>query len=76
MRFRNRRTQSLVTGTVAVVLVVGLLCGGCATEPRPPVRVTVLTYNIYHGQDANGNSNLDAVAGIINSLYLFSAVRG
>ena len=68
MRLRNRRTQSLVTGTVAVVLVVGLLCGGCATEPRPPVRVAVLTYNIYHGQDANGNSNLDAVAGIINSL--------
>jgi endonuclease/exonuclease/phosphatase family metal-dependent hydrolase len=27
-----------------------------------------LTYNIYHGEDANGNSNLDAVAGIINSL--------
>ncbi|MBN1806815.1 MAG: endonuclease/exonuclease/phosphatase family protein [Sedimentisphaerales bacterium] len=27
-----------------------------------------MTYNIYHGEDANGNSNLDAVAGIINSL--------
>ena len=68
MRLRNRRTQSLVTRIAAVVLVVGLLCGGCAAEPKPPVRIAVLTYNIYHGEDDNGKSNLDAVAGIINSL--------
>ncbi|UCG59728.1 MAG: endonuclease/exonuclease/phosphatase family protein [Phycisphaerales bacterium] len=29
--------------------------------------MAILTYNIYHGEDANGNSNLDAVAKIINS---------
>jgi endonuclease/exonuclease/phosphatase family metal-dependent hydrolase len=28
----------------------------------------VLTYNIYHGEDANGGSNLDAVARVINEL--------
>jgi endonuclease/exonuclease/phosphatase family metal-dependent hydrolase len=33
-----------------------------------PTRVAVLTYNIYHGEDANGDSNLDAVAKIINLL--------
>jgi hypothetical protein len=33
-----------------------------------PTRVAVMTYNIYHGEDANGGSNLDAVAKIINSL--------
>ncbi len=33
-----------------------------------PSRVAILTYNIYHGEDANGGSNLDAVARIINSL--------
>jgi endonuclease/exonuclease/phosphatase family metal-dependent hydrolase len=41
-------------------------CGGAKVES--PLRVSVLTYNIYHGEDANGGSNLDAVAGIINSL--------
>ena len=52
-----------------VILVVGACAGGCAgAKLESPVRVTVLTYNIYHGEDANGGSNLDAVAGIINSL--------
>ena len=34
----------------------------------PATRVAVLTYNIYHGEDANGGSNLDAIAGTINFL--------
>ena len=52
-----------------VILVVGIFAGGCTGEKLgSPVRVAVLTYNIYHGEDANGGSNLDAVAGIINSL--------
>jgi len=69
MRFRIRMAQLFVVRAVILVLVVGLFTGGCAnTQPKLPVRVAVLTYNIYHGQDANGNSNLDAVAGIINSL--------
>jgi len=69
MRLQNRGTQSFVLRIVLIVLVVSMFAGGCTNaEPRSPARVTVLTYNIYHGEDANGNSNLDAVAGIINSL--------
>jgi len=41
-----------------------------ADQPAPltPTRLTVLSYNIYHGEDAQGGSNLDAVAAIINEL--------
>jgi endonuclease/exonuclease/phosphatase family metal-dependent hydrolase len=52
-----------------IILIVGICTGGCSgAKVESPTRVAVLTYNIYHGEDANGNSNLDAVAGIINSL--------
>lgn len=52
-----------------IVLMFSICAGGCAgVKPSSPCRVSVLTYNIYHGEDANGNSNLDAVAWIINSL--------
>lgn len=47
-------------------LFIGFL-GGCAATP-PSTRVTILTYNIHHSEDANGRSNLDAVADIINTL--------
>ncbi|MFH1719844.1 MAG: endonuclease/exonuclease/phosphatase family protein [Planctomycetota bacterium] len=54
---------------VLIVLIFLICAGGCAADKRKtPARVAILTYNIYHGEDANGNSNLDAVAGIINSL--------
>lgn len=59
------KTLSVTLKIVLVIWVVGLFAGGCA---KPATRVAVLTYNIYHGEDANGGSNLDAVAGIINSL--------
>ena len=63
------KTLSVTLRFVLIVLVVGLLAGGCSQAgPKPATRVAVLTYNIYHGEDANGGSNLDAVAGIINSL--------
>jgi endonuclease/exonuclease/phosphatase family metal-dependent hydrolase len=52
-----------------IALIFSICAGGCAgLRQGPPCRVSVLTYNIYHGEDANGNSNLDAVAGVINSL--------
>jgi len=55
-----------------IALVVLILCIGAefcfSATAKSPVRVTVLTYNIYHGEDANGGSNLDAVAKVINSL--------
>lgn len=52
-----------------LVLIFCVSAGGCAgVRQGLPCRVSILTYNIYHGEDANGNSNLDAVAGIINSL--------
>ena len=61
--------QLIARRTVLVGLVLSLCAAGCSGSARkPPVMVSVLTYNIYHGEDANGGSNLDAVAGIINRL--------
>jgi endonuclease/exonuclease/phosphatase family metal-dependent hydrolase len=63
------KTSSIASRLVLIVLILSVCAGGCAgVKPGSPVRLTVLTYNIYHGEDANGKSNLDAVAGIINSL--------
>jgi endonuclease/exonuclease/phosphatase family metal-dependent hydrolase len=64
------KTFSIGPKIVLILLLIFCVCsGGCAAiKPDSPCRVSVLTYNIYHGEDANGNSNLDAVAGIINSL--------
>jgi len=63
------KTSSIGLRVLLIILVVGVCAGGCAGgKIESPARVAVLTYNIYHGEDANGGSNLDAVAGIINSL--------
>jgi len=63
------KTFSIAFRVLLAILVVCVCAGGCAgAKLESPTRVTVLTYNIYHGEDANGGSNLDAVAGIINSL--------
>jgi len=60
---------SIALKAVLIVLVLSIYAGGCTDVGlRSPTRVAVLTYNIYHGEDANGNSNLGAVAQIINSL--------
>jgi endonuclease/exonuclease/phosphatase family metal-dependent hydrolase len=63
------KNLSIALRIVLIFLVFCIFTVGCAgLKPGLPYRVSVLTYNIYHGEDANGNSNLDAVAGIINSL--------
>ena len=64
------KTFSIVSKVVLIFLLIFCICsGGCVgLKAGTPCRISVLTYNIYHGEDANGNSNLDAVAGIINSL--------
>ncbi len=63
------KTLSIASKIVLILLIFSVCAGGCASvKLRSPTRVAVLTYNIYHGEDANGNSNLDAVARIINSL--------
>jgi endonuclease/exonuclease/phosphatase family metal-dependent hydrolase len=60
---------SITLRILLIVLIVGICAYGCAgAKFGSPARIAVLTYNIYHGEDANGGSNLDAVAGIINSL--------
>ncbi len=60
---------SIALRTMLIILVVSVCAGGCAdAKLGPPTRIAVMTYNIYHGEDANGGSNLDAVAKIINSL--------
>ncbi|MBN2593430.1 MAG: endonuclease/exonuclease/phosphatase family protein [Sedimentisphaerales bacterium] len=60
---------SFVLRILLIILVAGVCVGDYAgAKHDSPVRVKVLTYNIYHGEDANGGSNLDAVAGIINLL--------
>jgi len=51
------------------LLLAAAMCAACATTPSSnPVRVTVLTYNIYHGENQGGQSNLDQVAALINEL--------
>ncbi len=63
------KTISIGLRVLLIILLVGVCAGGCAdAKLGSPTRIKVLTYNIYHGEDANGGSNLDAVAGIINSL--------
>jgi endonuclease/exonuclease/phosphatase family metal-dependent hydrolase len=63
------KTMTISLRVLLIVSVLSMCAGGCTdVELRSPTRITVLTYNIYHGEDANGNSNLDAVAKIINSL--------
>jgi endonuclease/exonuclease/phosphatase family metal-dependent hydrolase len=63
------KTFSFMLKIFLTILVTCVFVGGCAgSKHESPVRIAVLTYNIYHGEDANGGSNLDAVAGIINSL--------
>ncbi|MHC4324597.1 MAG: endonuclease/exonuclease/phosphatase family protein [Planctomycetota bacterium] len=63
------KTFSRVSKVLLIILAVCVFAGGCAgSKLESPARISVLTYNIYHGEDANGGSNLDAVAGIINSL--------
>lgn len=64
------KTLSITSKIVLIIVLIFSICaGGCAgVKPETPCRISVLTYNIFHGADANGNSNLDAVAGIINSL--------
>jgi endonuclease/exonuclease/phosphatase family metal-dependent hydrolase len=63
------KTFSITFKAFLTILIVCIFTGSCpGAEIKSPVRISVLTYNIYHGEDANGGSNLDAVAGIINSL--------
>ncbi|MDT8303594.1 MAG: endonuclease/exonuclease/phosphatase family protein [Sedimentisphaerales bacterium] len=64
------KNLSIASKIVLIIVLIFSICtGGCTgVKPSSPCRISVLTYNIYHGEDANGNSNLDAVAGIINSL--------
>jgi len=63
------KTLSIVSRSTFIVLALCILAAGCCdTELRVPTKVTVLTYNIYHGEDASGDSNLDAVGRIVNSL--------
>jgi endonuclease/exonuclease/phosphatase family metal-dependent hydrolase len=63
------KNLSIASRIVLTFLVFCICTVGCVgLKPGSPYRISVLTYNIYHGEDANGNSNLDAVAGIINSL--------
>ena len=63
------KTFSIRLRVLLIILLIGVCAGGCAdAKLGSPTRVAILTYNIYHGEDANGSSNLDAVAGIINLL--------
>lgn len=54
--------------SLKLLLIVLGMVSACCTATETPARVTVLTYNIYHGEDANGGSNLDAVAKVINAI--------
>jgi len=63
------KTVSIGLRVLLIILLIGVCAGGCTdVKIESPARVAVLTYNIYHGEDANGGSNLDAIARIIKSL--------
>ena len=65
----SMKTFSIALRILLIILFLGVCTDGCnGAKVEPPVRVAVLTYNIYHGQAADGGSNLDAIAEIINSL--------
>ncbi len=69
MRSYKMKTLSIASRIVLILLILSVFTVGCVSvQQKQPTKVAVLTYNIYHGEDANGKSNLDAVAGIINSL--------
>jgi endonuclease/exonuclease/phosphatase family metal-dependent hydrolase len=56
---------ALILGTSIFVLTIG----GCqGAKLKKPQRVTVLSYNILHGENVQGTSNLDQVAAIVNRL--------
>jgi len=58
-----------LSGWILIYFICAMVLAGCQGEnSAKPQRVTVLSYNILHGENVNGGSNLDQVAAIINRL--------
>ena len=51
----------IASKVVLIIVLIFIICaGGCVgVKPSSPCRISVLTYNIFHGEDANGNSKMD-----------------
>src|SRR5690606_2840765 len=50
-------------------LTAGLLFVGCASAPRvEEQKITVLTYNIHHGEGMDGKLDLERIANVIRSV--------
>lgn len=59
-------THNFLIGVLFLSFAFGLNCS--QSNNQKPFQLRCLTYNIYHGEDMNGGSNLEAVAGIIKSV--------
>jgi len=58
----------LLTNILFLFCVLLLGIGGCRFQGDTPVQVKILSYNIYHGANAHGGSNLEAIGRIIDTL--------
>lgn len=61
--------KKLIRG-ITVMLFLVILFGCSKKDVKSPILVRVLTYNIFHGENMNGSSNLKRVAAIIDSLQV------
>jgi endonuclease/exonuclease/phosphatase family metal-dependent hydrolase len=60
----------MVTGffRAMAAMIVSMICAGCASSSavdEKPTLLTVMTYNIHHGEGTDGKLDLERIAGII-----------
>lgn len=55
-----------ILGMLAMLFLAGL-CAGCSTTPAGGRTVTVMSYNIHHGEGTDGKLDLERIAKIIRS---------
>lgn len=53
---------------VGLVFMTHIFLNCSSSSSEKPFQIRCVTYNIYHGEDMNGESNLAAIAGIIDSV--------
>ncbi len=53
---------------VALLFIANIFLNCSQVNSQKPFQIRCVTYNIYHGEDMNGESNLTAVASILDSV--------
>ena len=59
-----RKNTSLLFPVTVTLFVIGFLCTGLSFARRP---ITVMSYNIHHGKDLEGNDRIDEMADFIRN---------